>query len=158
MPKINLFAAGSPMPAEELGAAPDDPIADTMFNPIPVSKRHRWTVHTTQEKRMELEHKSKFTKYWEGLGANNPEGLLPIISESSLCGSRKLSSLVGSFCSSKGLPYYTELAFEEMEGNEGVTGPSPAEEDEGEKKSLEKEDKYNVLKQIETPKDNGLLE
>jgi len=52
-----------------------------------------------------------------------------------------LSSLVSSFCSSKGLPYYTELAFEINEGseNEGETK---------EDKDNKIEDKFNVLGQI----------
>lgn len=62
-----------------------------------------------------------------------------------------LSSLVNSFCSSKGLPYYTELAFEISEGSE------PENEGEGETKEDKLDDKFNVLAQIGTPKSIGNL-
>jgi len=121
------------------------------FEPIPMNKRHRWTVHTTQEKRMGLEPTSKFSKYWEN-PMTTGAGILGVKSLRELCGP-KLSSLVDSFSSSKGLPYLTELAFEDRD--EGT--PDVEEEEEVVDNMAEHDDKYNVLKQIETPKEPGLL-
>ena len=56
-----------------------------------------------------------------------------------------MRQVIASFCSSKGLPYYTELAFADM---------NDLELDEVEEII---EDKFNVLEQIETPRANGDL-
>jgi hypothetical protein len=101
----------------------------------PTGKRQRWTVHTTQEKLLKQPPVPKSGFY----AMDN--SLSHVRSELDLSGSN-MSSLVNSFCSSKGLPYYTELAFENREES---CGDEPNVED------LELEDKFKVLEQIETP-------
>ena len=93
------------------------------------NRRRHWTVYTKHEKLM------------------SPEIIKASFAHE--CDERKysrsdLSSLVNSFCSSKGLPYYTELAFENNEGSDN----------EAENKEEKIEDKFNVLDQIGTPKGN----
>ena len=96
-------------------------------------KRHRWTVHTTHEK---LIKPKELTKSVFGNLDNDF-----IHARSSFT----LSSLVNSFSSSKGLPYYTELAFEDREEDHEDPSGNPKVED------VDLEDKFNVLAQIGTP-------
>jgi len=113
-----------------------------------IGKRHRWTVHTTQEKLLKLKEISP-SKFAEA------EGVIHVKSEYDLCRSN-LSSLVNSFSSSKGLPYYTELAFENRESDEQAVTTEIAKIEEEENAGIE--DKFGVLDQIGTPTNNaGLL-
>ena len=118
--------------------SPGEPGTDLSDEPNfeAIGKRHRWTVHTTQEK---LVRPVEMTKSVIG----PIDGIQHTGSDFDF-GRSHLSSLVNSFCSSKGLPYYTELAFEEREDAENEFENSV-------KDTAGLEDKFNVLDQIGTP-------
>ena len=107
----------------------------------PTGKRQRWTLHTTQEKLLKQPPALKSAFY-----AIDNSGC-HVRSELDLSGNN-LSSLVNSFCSSKGLPYYTELAFENREDDCA---------DEPNVEEFELEDKFKVLDQIGTPTNTSPL-
>jgi hypothetical protein len=112
---------------------PETNITDGLDFSMP-SRRRNFTVYTKSNKLI----LSKNVKASFG------------IEETGASGSRSaLSSMVNSFCSSKGLPYYTELAFKISEGSENESEVKEEKvEDDG-----KLEDKFDVLGQISTPKD-----
>eukprot|EP00826_Nyctotherus_ovalis_P044235 TRINITY_DN4766_c0_g1_i2.p1 TRINITY_DN4766_c0_g1~~TRINITY_DN4766_c0_g1_i2.p1 ORF type:complete len:477 (-),score=125.03 TRINITY_DN4766_c0_g1_i2:208-1638(-) len=114
---------------------PCDPQTDSTDEPnfFMQNRRRNYTVYTKPQKLIPPRSlKSSFA-----------------IDEPDLSDSRSvLSSIADSFCESKGLPYYTKLAFEP-----GESDGEAKERTEGESDKIE--DKFNVLGQIFAPKDEA---
>ncbi len=110
-------------------------------------RRQRWTVSSAQERMLRPEQQLARSGLVETSGSFiNPRATA--FSFSAASGKiPTVSSMVNSFCSSKGLPYYTEMYFKDKEFDAGDV-PQVEEED--------VDDKFGVLEQIGTPNTNGL--